>query len=149
MLTEEKFLPGRCAAMLAAGMVRQIFGVIAGYVVAAGSVRLAQGILYFMIFPPFEPGRAAGVNFPPAYFVSLLVFAVAAAILGGRLAISIADTPSMPRYVALAILALGAITAIVDQGRQPLWFGALLPVAGAAVAYVSATRALRDQASSL
>ncbi len=135
--------------MLSAGMVRQILGVIAGYVVAAGSVRLAQGILYFMIFPPFEPGSAAGVKFPPAYFVSLLVFAVIAAILGGRLAVSIADTPSMPLYVALAILVLGAITAVVDQGRQPLWFGALLPVVGAAVAYVAGTRAPRDQASSL
>lgn len=135
--------------MLATGMVRQVFGVIGGYFVAAGSVRMAQSILFFMVFPPLGPGPAAGENLPPAYFVSLLLFAVVAAILGGRLAASISAVPLMPRHLGLAILVMGAVSAIVDTERQPLWFGLLLAVAGAAVASASATRALRRQPSSL
>jgi hypothetical protein len=135
--------------MLSAGMVRQILGVIAGYIIAAGSVRMAQAILFFMIFPPFGTGPSAGEKLPPAYFVSLLVFAVAAAFLGGRLAAAIGETPAMPRYLGLAIILMGAVTALLENDRQPLWFGVLLPVAGAAVAFVSAARAPRNQPSSL
>jgi hypothetical protein len=130
-------------------MVRQILAVIAGYITAAGTVRIAQGILFFMIFPPLGPGPAPGEGLPASYFVGLLVFAIVAAILGGHLAAAIGRTQAIPRFLGLVILAMGALTAIVDNGRQPLWFGVLLPAAGAVVAFVSATRWLRRQPSSL
>jgi hypothetical protein len=149
VLTEESFIGCPAAAMLSAGMVRQILGVIAGYIAAAGSVRLAQGILFFIIFPPLGPAPAAGEHLPPAYFASLLAFALVAAFVGGQLAVAISAAPAMPRYLGLAIAVMGVISAFVDSDRQPLWFSVLLAVAGAAAAFVSATRTLRNQPSSL
>ena len=130
-------------------MVRQILAVIAGYITAAGTMRFAQGLLFFMVFPPLGPGPAPGEGLPASYFLGLAVFAVAAAILGGHLAAAIGRTPAVARYLGLAILVMGAISAVVDNGRQPLWFGVLLPALEAVVAFVSATRWLRRQPSSL
>lgn len=119
-------------------MLRLTLAVAAGFLTMLVLVIATQaGILRYFFHS--TPGVDADL-LPPAYFLAYGIARLVYAVIGGCLTAAIGRRYEAPTILGALMLGMAIGGVVMNRGGEPLWYAALVPLAGAVVATVAGYR---------
>jgi hypothetical protein len=119
-------------------MLRLTLAVAAAFLTMSVLAIATQVVMLRYVFSNV-PGVEVGLR-PPAYLLAYGVTQLVYAVIGGCMSAAIGKKYEAPTILGALLLGTAIGNLVMNRGSEPLWYAALVPLVGAAVATIAGYR---------